>query len=88
MALNLFTKTYLAHSQSASKENPEFLICENDDRRAQAFIEDLKQKGGSELANRVNRVGSGREYVFPLLRNMASYETQKGNPSTDKTVWR
>jgi 3-hydroxyisobutyrate dehydrogenase len=63
MALNLFTKTYLAHSQSASKENPEFLICENDDRRAQAFIEDLKQKGGSELANRVNRVGSGREYV-------------------------
>jgi len=60
MALNLFSKTFLAH-QAGKGDAPSFLICENDDRRAQAFIEDLRQKGGSELASRVNRVGSGRE---------------------------
>lgn len=64
MALNLFTKTFLAHQQSSSNdEAPSFLICENDDRRALAFVEDLRQKGGSELANTVERVGSGRESV-------------------------
>lgn len=65
MALNLFTKTWLAHQQTtqASQEAPSFLICENDERRADAFMEDLRQRGGSELANRVNRVGNGREWV-------------------------
>ena len=63
MALNLFTKTFLGHQQSSSNDDiPSFLICENDDRRALAFLEDLRQKGGSELANTVERVGSGREY--------------------------
>ena len=61
MALNLFSKTLMAHQANASGDSPSFLICENDDRRAQAFMEDLRQKGGSELASRVNRVGSGRE---------------------------
>lgn len=63
MALNLFTKTFLA-SQKTSIEGhglPSFLICENDDRRADAFLDDLRQKGGAELASRVGRVGSGRE---------------------------
>jgi hypothetical protein len=65
MALNLFTKTFLAHQQSSSSDDiPGFLICENDDRRALAFLEDLRQKGGSELANCVQRVGSGRELVI------------------------
>lgn len=61
MALNLFSKTFLAHQATSGADGPFFLICENDDRRAQAFMEDLRQKGGSELASRVNRVGSGRE---------------------------
>lgn len=65
MALNLFTKTWLAHQQTnqGSREIPSFLICENDERRAEAFMEDLRQKGGSELASRVNRAGNGREWV-------------------------
>lgn len=63
MALNLFSKTWLAHQQASSGKGdlPSFLICENDERRADAFMEDLRQKGGSELASRINRVGNGRE---------------------------
>jgi 3-hydroxyisobutyrate dehydrogenase len=63
MAINLFSKTFLA-SQKTSVDGqglPSFLICENDDRRAEAFLDDLRQKGGSELASRVERAGSGRE---------------------------
>ena len=63
MAINLFTKTYTAHQRltSATSETPEFLICEQDDARAEAFIHDIRSKGGAELAGRVNRVGNGRE---------------------------
>jgi 3-hydroxyisobutyrate dehydrogenase len=72
MALNLFSKTLMAHQASSSGDGPSFLICENDDRRAQAFLEDLRQKGGSELASRVNRVGSGREsvLVFSVIKTV------------------
>lgn len=65
MALGLFTKTWLAHQQATSslagQDQPSFLICESDERRAAAFVEDVKQQGGSELAARIDRVGSGRE---------------------------
>lgn len=64
MALNLFTKTYVAHAnQSGSAELPEFLICEQSEKNAEAFLSEIKQKGGEELARRVKRVGSGKECV-------------------------
>lgn len=65
MALNLFSKTWLAHQQASpsSQDVPSFLICEHDERRAEAFMEDLRQTAGSELADRVGRVGNGRESV-------------------------
>lgn len=73
MALNLFTKTWIAHQQASAKQQdgPSFLICENDERRAEAFMEDLRQKGGNELASRVNRVGSGRECVLTTARGIS-----------------
>jgi 3-hydroxyisobutyrate dehydrogenase len=63
MALNLFTKTYLAHQAAGSSTDdaPRFLICEADSGRADAFVAELKDRGGSELASRVDRVGSGKE---------------------------
>jgi 3-hydroxyisobutyrate dehydrogenase len=64
MALNLFAKTYLAYHQSTSlPDPPEFLICEADPARAEAFLDALKQKGGQELRSRANIVGSGKEHV-------------------------
>jgi 3-hydroxyisobutyrate dehydrogenase len=66
MAFNLFTKTFLAHetsSTSLQREMPSFLICEADKRRADEFVRDLREKGGIELASRVQSVGSGRECV-------------------------
>lgn len=60
MAINLFTKTHLAYL-SASTPSPSFLICEQDDKRAAAFLRDLREKGGVELSQRVERVGNGRE---------------------------
>ncbi len=65
MALNLFTKTYLAYAQSDSSatsgEAPDLFICEQSDKSAEAFLGEIRQKGGEELARRVKRVGSGRE---------------------------
>jgi len=62
MALNLFVKTYLAHHQSTSlPDPPEFLICEQDNSRAEAFMEAARQKGGQDLFKRINRVGNGKE---------------------------
>lgn len=71
MALNLFSKTHLAYhssdpSSQSSSTPPEFLYCEQDDRRAAQFLGDIRQRGGSELASRVLRVGSGREWVYGL----------------------
>jgi 3-hydroxyisobutyrate dehydrogenase len=72
MAINLFTKTYQAHHDAASSSRthridtardttdiPGFAICEQDDNRAEAFLRDLRNRGGSELANRVERVSDG-----------------------------
>lgn len=62
MALNLFAKTYLAyHQNTALPDPPEFLICESDPARTEAFLDQLKQKGGSDLLKRTNVVGSGKE---------------------------
>lgn len=63
MALNLFTKSFQAYQSqgSGSSDQPTFLICEQDDTRANAFIEEAKQKGGAELSSRIERVGSGNE---------------------------
>lgn len=62
MALNLFTKTYLAyHQNTALPDPPEFLICESDSSRTDSFLEQLKQKGGSDLRRRINVVGNGKE---------------------------
>ncbi|ODO11800.1 hypothetical protein I350_00584 [Cryptococcus amylolentus CBS 6273] len=70
MALNLFTKTYFAHqgsdtppSLSQGGEKLNFLFCEQDDGRADSFVRDLRDRGGVELAERVERVGSGKEMV-------------------------
>ncbi len=69
MAINLFTKTYLAGH--GSSEPPNFLVCEQDDRRAEAFLRELREKGGSELSGLVNRVGSGREWVFRVRSGLS-----------------
>ena len=63
MALNLFSKIHAAHIQGGKSETegPRFLICEQDDRRASSFLSELREKGGAELAGRVDRVGSGNE---------------------------
>ena len=64
MALNLFTKTYLAHQQTASESSspaPSFVICEQDAIRAERFMDDIRNKGGAELRQRVQRVGTGKE---------------------------
>ena len=62
MAINLFSKTMAAHSARATGDGlPSFLVCEQDPRRSDAFMRDLREKGGSELAQRVETVGSGRE---------------------------
>ncbi|WVQ85301.1 hypothetical protein IAT38_007466 [Cryptococcus sp. DSM 104549] len=69
MALNLFTKTFIAHQQpGSSSELPSFLFCEQDDSRADSFLQDLKERGGSELATRVARVGHGREMASGASR--------------------
>ncbi|RSH92624.1 hypothetical protein EHS25_008069 [Saitozyma podzolica] len=70
MALNLFTKTYLAHQAAGSSTDdaPRFLICEADSGRADAFVAELKDRGGSELASRVDRVGSGKEMAASASR--------------------
>jgi 3-hydroxyisobutyrate dehydrogenase len=61
MAMNLFTKTYLAQSHTSGNDLPEFLICEQSEKNAEAFLSEIRQKGGNELARRVRRVGSGKE---------------------------
>lgn len=59
MAINLFTKTYIANQDTSDR--PSFLVCEQDDARAEAFLRELRERGGAELAGRVNRVESGKE---------------------------
>lgn len=73
MALNLFTKTFIAHHQSTSlPDPPEFLICESDDKRASSFLEAVKQKGGHDLHKRITRVGNGKEWApRPPLTHVA-----------------
>lgn len=63
MAVNLFTKTFRAQEALSSSEEvlPSFVFCEMDDGRAEAFLQDLKDKGGSELASRCSRAGNGKE---------------------------
>jgi 3-hydroxyisobutyrate dehydrogenase len=62
MALNLFTQTFLAHQAASSKgEAPSFLICEQDDTRADNFIAALRERAGSEASDKIHRVGSGKE---------------------------
>lgn len=63
MAMNLFTKTYLAHTSDPSSSGPlpEFFVCEQNDRNAEAFLSDVRQKGGAELARRVRRAGTAKE---------------------------
>ena len=64
MAFNLFSKTYAAHQvEGSSSRNPppSFIICEQDDARAEAFLEDLRNRAGAELARRIERVGNGKE---------------------------
>ncbi len=70
MALNLFTKTYLASinsSQSQKRTNgtdqdsASFLICEQDDARVDQFISDLGEKGGDAMVGMVRRVRNGKE---------------------------
>lgn len=62
MALNLFSKTFLAHQAASNKgEAPSYLICEQDDTRADNFIAALRNRAGSEVSDKIHRVGSGRE---------------------------
>ena len=64
MAINLFTKTHLAHQQASTgsaSPAPSFTICEQDDSRAKNFLDDLRNKGGAELRQRVQRVATGKE---------------------------
>jgi 3-hydroxyisobutyrate dehydrogenase len=62
MAINLFTKTLIAHQTSNSSDvTPTFAICEQDDSRAEAFVRDLREKGGIEFAQSVERVENGAE---------------------------
>ncbi|KAK8865764.1 hypothetical protein IAR55_000911 [Kwoniella newhampshirensis] len=72
MALNLFTKTYLAHQRGEraghGRETPTFLVCEEDNSRTESFLYDLREKGGAELAGRVERVASGREMALRASR--------------------
>ncbi|WWC58516.1 uncharacterized protein I303_101059 [Kwoniella dejecticola CBS 10117] len=71
MALNLFTKTYLAHqSQSGNTriQSPKYTICEQDEGRVSSFLSELREKGGSELASSVERVGNGREMAKAASR--------------------
>ncbi|WVN85462.1 uncharacterized protein L203_100608 [Cryptococcus depauperatus CBS 7841] len=88
MALNLFTKTYIAHQQGASSGNSiRFFICEQDDSKADAFVRELKARGGMDLADRVMRVGSGREMalaasrIFTMLPSTPQVETVYLDPS-------
>ena len=72
MAINLFTKTHLAQQASTSASAggaPSFVICEQEDSRAEKFMSDLRNKGGSELSQRVQRAGTGKEYGLPGLFN-------------------
>lgn len=69
MALNLFSKTLNAHTESSgtsSSQMPKFLFCEQSDANAERFMDAVKQKGGSELAGRVERAATPRECVCPL----------------------
>ncbi|WVQ62314.1 uncharacterized protein L199_000453 [Kwoniella botswanensis] len=61
MALNLFTKTYLASQNSSSSSAPGYMICEQDDVRVSSFLSKLRERGGGELAGKVERVENGRE---------------------------
>jgi hypothetical protein len=70
MAFNLFTKTYLAYQQATPAsanhdaiEEPMFAICEQDESRANAFLDDIREKAGSEISSRIQRVGNGAEYA-------------------------
>lgn len=61
MALNLFSKTLAAHADStgsSSSQLPKFLFCEQSDANAERFMDAIKQKGGSELAGRVDRAAT------------------------------
>ncbi|RXK42453.1 hypothetical protein M231_00007 [Tremella mesenterica] len=82
MALNLFSKTYLAHSkQPSGTDIPSFVICEQDEGRAQTFVAALKDRGGTELAARVERVENGRSVsqkasrIFTMLPNSPQVES-------------
>ncbi|WVR05831.1 hypothetical protein IAU60_002857 [Kwoniella sp. DSM 27419] len=71
MALNLFTKTYLAHQQGSSSgqsQPPRFLICEQDDLRVTSFVDELRHRGGAELASRVERSDHGKGTVTNASR--------------------
>ncbi|WRT64032.1 uncharacterized protein IL334_000959 [Kwoniella shivajii] len=62
MALNLFTKTYLAHQNAGSSvDDRRYVICEFDENRVSSFLSELKEKGGSELVGKVERVENGKE---------------------------
>ncbi|WWC86128.1 uncharacterized protein L201_000999 [Kwoniella dendrophila CBS 6074] len=63
MALNLFTKTYLAQANSSgpsSLSTPRYAICEQDENRVSSFLSELRDRGGSELASMVERVENGK----------------------------
>ncbi|OCF42444.1 hypothetical protein I317_03689 [Kwoniella heveanensis CBS 569] len=83
MALNLFTKTYLAHQQSSASDHqsggaatgarvgvgePSYVICEQDEGRVDSFLTDLRNQGGSELASKVERLSSGKEVAQTASR--------------------
>ncbi|OCF33248.1 hypothetical protein I316_04989 [Kwoniella heveanensis BCC8398] len=83
MALNLFTKTYLAHQQSSASDHqsggaatgarvgvgePRYVICEQDEGRVDSFLTDLRNQGGSELASKVERLSSGKEVAQTASR--------------------
>ncbi|WVF70809.1 hypothetical protein IAT40_005603 [Kwoniella sp. CBS 6097] len=73
MALNLFTKTYLSYQQTSSTKQksgtePRYVICEQDESRVDSFLQDLRNRGGSELANRVERASSGKDVARAASR--------------------
>ncbi|ORX34190.1 NAD-binding of NADP-dependent 3-hydroxyisobutyrate dehydrogenase-domain-containing protein [Kockovaella imperatae] len=91
MAINLFTKTHAAHQSSSSgtpSAAPSFVICEQDDARADKFVTDLRNKGGAELAQRVQRAGSGKEVaslasrIMTMLPSTPQVESVYLDPST------
>ncbi|WWC66465.1 uncharacterized protein I206_100367 [Kwoniella pini CBS 10737] len=68
MALNLFTKTYISRQSDNAESSPKFTICEQDESRVSAFLSELREKGGIELVNQVERVENGREMAKTASR--------------------